>query len=117
MIDILAQNADLCLRSNGGKKPTVLITTRFTKFRGHNAGHTIVAAGITYDFHLIPSGVLNPRCKSLIGSGCIVHVPSFLKELQALKDKRLDYENKLFISDRGKSFLNFLFFVLDPNAE
>jgi adenylosuccinate synthase len=54
MIDILASKANLCLRAQGG----------------HNAGHTIVHDGITYDFHLVPSGVIHKQCVSLIGSGC-----------------------------------------------
>jgi adenylosuccinate synthase len=55
MIDVLANKVSLCLRGQGG----------------HNAGHTIVANGVTYDFHLIPSGLLNPTCVNLIGSGCV----------------------------------------------
>jgi adenylosuccinate synthase len=75
----------LCLRGQGG----------------HNAGHTIVANGTTYDFHLLPSGLLNPKCTNLIGSGCVVHVPSFFKELATLKEKGLSYEDRVFISDRA----------------
>jgi adenylosuccinate synthase len=38
----------------------------------------------------------------LIGSGVVVHVPAFFKELNDLKTKGLDVgENKLFISDRA----------------
>jgi adenylosuccinate synthase len=55
MIDVLASKAQLCLRAQGG----------------HNAGHTIVINGVTYDFHLLPSGLLNPECVNLIGSGCM----------------------------------------------
>lgn len=55
MIDVLASKAEFCLRAQGG----------------HNAGHTIVIEGVTYDVHLIPSGVLNPRCINLIGAGCM----------------------------------------------
>jgi adenylosuccinate synthase len=40
LVDILTRTADVCARSQGG----------------NNAGHTIVASGITYDFHLLPSG-------------------------------------------------------------
>lgn len=40
LVDILTESADVCARSAGG----------------NNAGHTIVANGITYDFHLLPSG-------------------------------------------------------------
>lgn len=85
MIDVLAHKVQLCLRGQGG----------------HNAGHTIVADGVTYDFHLIPSGLLNPSCVNLIGSGCVVHVPSFFGELAKLKEKGLQYEDRIFISDRA----------------
>lgn len=40
LVDILCSDADVCARSAGG----------------NNAGHTIVVKGITYDFHLLPSG-------------------------------------------------------------
>lgn len=67
-----------------------------------NAGHTIVANGITYDFHLLPSGLINPNCTNLIGSGVVVHVPAFFKELDDLKIKGLTVgNNRLFISDRA----------------
>lgn len=34
---------------------------------GNNAGHTVVVNGQEFDFHLLPSGIINPKCKSLIG--------------------------------------------------
>lgn len=34
---------------------------------GNNAGHTVVVDGAEYDFHLLPSGIINPKCKSVIG--------------------------------------------------
>jgi adenylosuccinate synthase len=40
LVDVLCRSADVCARSAGGS----------------NAGHTVVANGITYDFHLLPSG-------------------------------------------------------------
>lgn len=69
---------------------------------GNNAGHTIVAQGITYDFHLLPSGLINPECTNLIGSGVVVHVPSFFAELNALEKKGLEnVRERIFISDRA----------------
>jgi adenylosuccinate synthase len=69
---------------------------------GNNAGHTIVANGITYDFHLLPSGLINPECTNLIGSGVVVHVPSFFNELNALEAKGLqNVRERIFISDRA----------------
>nr|KMM72668.1 adenylosuccinate synthetase [Coccidioides posadasii RMSCC 3488] len=84
--DLLSQTADLCCRSAGG----------------HNAGHTIIHDNITYDFHILPSGLISPKCVNLIGSGTVVHVPSFFKELKALEEKGLKDANKrVFISDRA----------------
>lgn len=57
---------------------------------------------MTYDFHILPSGLVSPTCVNLIGAGTVVHVPSFFKELDALKGKGLKDANKrIFISDRA----------------
>ena len=86
LADILAHESQLCCRAQGG----------------NNAGHTIVANGVTYDFHILPSGLVNPGCVNVIGSGCVVHVPSFFKELEALDQKGLNTEGRIFISDRAQ---------------
>ena len=31
-------------------------------------------------FHLLPSGLINPECENLIGSGVVVNVEAFFKE-------------------------------------
>ncbi|KAL2352261.1 adenylosuccinate synthetase-like protein [Cryomyces antarcticus] len=85
LVDIIASQMQLCLRCAGG----------------NNAGHTIVANGKTYDFHILPSGLVNPSCTNLVGSGCVVHVPSFFKELAALEKHGLDTTDRIFISDRA----------------
>lgn len=88
LVDILCASASACCRAAGG----------------NNAGHTIVANGITYDFHILPSGLINPSCKlNLIGAGCVVHLPSFFKELGALEEKGLkDVRTRVKISDRAQ---------------
>ncbi|KAI1981962.1 Adenylosuccinate synthase [Ophidiomyces ophidiicola] len=84
--DLLSQTVDLCCRSAGG----------------HNAGHTIIHENITYDFHVLPSGLISPKCVNLIGSGTVFHVPSFFKELEALEQKGLkDARKRIFVSDRA----------------
>ncbi|KAL1989640.1 hypothetical protein VTN49DRAFT_6837 [Thermomyces lanuginosus] len=84
--DYLSQKATLCCRSAGG----------------HNAGHTIVHNSVTYDFHILPSGLISPTCVNLIGAGTVVHVPSFFKELAALEEKGLKgARERVFISDRA----------------
>jgi adenylosuccinate synthase len=87
LVDILASSADLVCRAAGG----------------NNAGHTIVVDGTTYDFHILPSGLINPSCKyNLIGTGCVVHIPSFFKELAALEEKGLQgVRDRILISDRA----------------
>ena len=67
-----------------------------------DAGHTIVHNSTTYDFHILPSGLISPSCINLIGAGTVVHVPSFFKELAALEEKGLENASKrVFISDRA----------------
>ena len=87
LVDILAQSSQMCCRAAGG----------------NNAGHTIVVNGVTYDFHILPSGLINPNCQiNLIGSGCVVHVPSFFNELDALEKKRLQgVRDRVLVSDRA----------------
>ncbi|RDL37795.1 Adenylosuccinate synthetase [Venustampulla echinocandica] len=87
LVDILCPTVKLCARAQGG----------------NNAGHTIVANGVTYDFHLLPSGLINPECTNLIGSGVVVHVPSFFKELKDLEAKGLqNAKDRIFLSDRAQ---------------
>lgn len=67
-----------------------------------DAGHTIVHENVTYDFHILPSGLVSPSCINLIGAGTVVHVPSFFKELAQLETKGLSTAGKrIFISDRA----------------
>ncbi|KAI0109078.1 Adenylosuccinate synthetase [Nemania sp. FL0031] len=85
LTDILAPQAQLCARAAGG----------------HNAGHSIVANGVSYSFHLLPSGLINPKCMNFIGSGVVFHVPSFFKELQELEEKGLpSVHDRILVSDR-----------------
>ncbi|KAI0413097.1 Adenylosuccinate synthetase [Xylaria grammica] len=85
LTDILCPEAQLCARAAGG----------------HNAGHSIVANGVSYSFHLLPSGLINPKCMNFIGSGVVFHVPSFFKELQELEDKGLpSVHDRILVSDR-----------------
>ena len=57
---------------------------------------------MTYDFHILPSGLVSPKCVNLIGAGTVVHVPSFFKELAALEAKGLqEVKSRIFISDRA----------------
>lgn len=85
LVDLLSEKFKITARSAGG----------------HNAGHTIVVNGITYDFHILPSGLVNPETVNLVGSGTVVSVPQFFHELQQLEKHNLGYKDRIFISDRA----------------
>jgi len=97
LVDILSAEVDVCARCAGG----------------NNAGHTVIVptgsdgANTTFAFHLLPSGLVNPKCTGVIGAGVVVHVPSFFSELDALQAQGLDCTNRLFISDRAHLVFDF----------
>ena len=69
--DLLAEKADIIIRYQGGC----------------NAGHTVVADGEIYKFHLIPSGILYKDKICFIGAGTVIHPDSFEKEITELKSQ------------------------------
>jgi len=91
LVDMLSQEYDVCARVAGGS----------------NAGHTIVVDGVKYKFHLLPSGILNPDAIGIVGNGVVVHLPSFLKELDGLKKEGVKHEGRVFISDRAHLVFDF----------
>jgi len=75
--------------------------THVLRFNGGcNAGHTIYHQGKKFVTHHIPAGVFF-GIKSLIGSGCVVNVAQFFKELRELKDGGIDIEGKVFIAENA----------------
>ncbi|WP_456432521.1 adenylosuccinate synthase [Nitratifractor sp.] len=68
---------------------------------GHNAGHTIVVEGKKYALHLIPSGVLNPDAKNIVGNGVVLSPADFIEEMRQFED----LEGRLFISDKAHLLL------------
>lgn len=92
LVDILASEAQLCARAQGG----------------NNAGHTIVTQGKTLHYHIIPSGLgfSNKACVNLIGSGTVVHVPSFFEELEALQKHGVHTEGRIYISNAAHVILD-----------
>lgn len=91
LVDLLCDDIDVCARCQGG----------------NNAGHTIVVDKVKYDFHMLPSGLVNPKCQNLVGSGVVIHVPSFFAELENLEAKGLDCRDRLFVSSRAHLVFDF----------
>jgi len=86
VIDALSSDADWVVRFQGGA----------------NAGHTLVVNGITHKLHLIPSGVVRPKCNLAIGAGVVVDPLALLSEVSAWEEvtgEKLAGE-RLFISER-----------------
>uniref|UniRef100_A0A8B9FG20 Adenylosuccinate synthetase isozyme 1 n=1 Tax=Amazona collaria TaxID=241587 RepID=A0A8B9FG20_9PSIT len=86
VVDLLATESDIVCRCQGG----------------NNAGHTVVVDGKEYDFHLFPSGIINPKAISFIGNGVVIHLPGLFEEAEKNEKKGLkDWEKRLIISDRA----------------
>jgi len=66
---------------------------------GNNAGHTIILDDRTLKLHLIPSGVLHPNCKLVIGNGVVIDPEVLINEINMLKKEDLGVN--LLISDRA----------------
>jgi len=91
LVDMLSQEYDVCARVAGGS----------------NAGHTIVVEGKKYKFHLLPSGILNEKATCIIGNGVVIHIPSFLNEMEGLTKSGIDCEGRILISDRAHIVFDF----------
>jgi len=76
---------------------------RIVRFQGgNNAGHTLVVHGERFIFHLIPSGILYPDTRCLIGNGVVVDPEVFLEEIKGLFDKGIAVSPKrLGLSERA----------------
>nr|CAH7746240.1 unnamed protein product [Callosobruchus chinensis] len=86
VVDMLAADVDVVCRCQGG----------------NNAGHTVVINGVEYDFHLLPSGIIHPKCKSVIGNGVVIHLPGMFEEIEKNEKKGLKgWQERLIISDRA----------------
>jgi adenylosuccinate synthase len=79
IIDLMARDADVVVRYQGGA----------------NAGHTVVVGGEKYVLHLVPSGILHPGKRNVIGCGVAVDPLALLAEVEDLRAKgvRVDGSN------------------------
>jgi adenylosuccinate synthase len=65
---------------------------------GDNAGHTVVFDGQKYALHLIPSGILQPGVKNVIGDGVVVNPRAFVDEIKMLEGRGIKVKGRLFLS-------------------
>jgi adenylosuccinate synthase len=85
IIDVLTEKVDWVVRYQGG----------------NNAGHTVEIGDAKYVLHLIPSGILHPGKKCVIGNGLVVDPVALVKELQGVMDRGIDPAGRFFLSDRA----------------
>ncbi|MFH1824334.1 MAG: adenylosuccinate synthase [Candidatus Firestonebacteria bacterium] len=85
IIDFLARHADMVARYQGG----------------NNAGHTVVLNKKKYVLHLIPSGILHPGKKCIIGNGVVIDPEYLLEEIDYLKKDGISLNNRLIISENA----------------
>src|SRR5918998_1338482 len=74
VVDLVAERADAIVRFQGG----------------NNAGHTIIRDGEVFKFHLIPSGILYPGKRCIIGNGVVIDPAVLTDELDALRARKID---------------------------
>ena len=83
--DMLAQNADIIVRFQGGA----------------NAGHTIVNNYGKFALHTLPSGVFYDHTTSVIGNGVALNIPVLFDEIKSITDKNVPMP-KIKVSDRAQ---------------
>ncbi len=68
---------------------------------GHNAGHTVFIGDRKFILKLIPSGILRPGVRAVIGNGVVVDPSALLDEMKMLEDLGIRVEDQLSISNRA----------------
>ncbi len=85
IVDLLTDNHDFVVRYNGGA----------------NAGHTVVSNGQTFKLSLLPTGVLRPKVRAVIGNGVVVYPPRFVEEVSNLRQAGIAIGANLVVSDHA----------------
>jgi adenylosuccinate synthase len=92
VVDLYTEHADVVARFGGGA----------------NAGHTLVVDGQKLVTHLLPSGVLHPGKKCVLGPGMVVEPRVLLEEIDGCKQRGLLADDAdLLLSDRAHVILRY----------
>lgn len=83
--DMLAEQADIVIRFQGGA----------------NAGHTIINNYGKFALHTLPSGVFYDHTTSIIGNGVALNIPLLFQEIKSITDRNVPMP-KLLVSDRAQ---------------
>jgi adenylosuccinate synthase len=85
VVDAMGEGIGIVIRAQGGA----------------NAGHTVRVGDKTRVLHLIPSAMLNPGVRGVIGNGVVVDPFTLVKELDGLAASGVPVEERLKLSDRA----------------
>ena len=85
VVDVLAGDADVIARYQGGA----------------NAGHTVHVGDHHIVLHQVPSGVLHPGKRCLLGNGVVLDAARFFGELDALAERGIDPAGRIGVSTRA----------------
>lgn len=83
IIDVLTEEADIVVRSQGG----------------NNAGHTVEIGKEKFILHLIPSGILRAGKKCVIANGVVIDPIALVKEIEGLEKRGIKLAGRLLISE------------------
>ena len=89
IVDVLTKNYDIIARFQGGP----------------NAGHTLEFDGIKHVLHTIPSGIFHKNALNVVGNGVVIDPVIFRKELDNLKQFKIDIKSILLISRKAHLIL------------
>ena len=82
VVDVLASCVDVTVRYQGG----------------NNAGHTVVVDREKFVLQSIPSGILHPGCRCVIGCGVVIDPASLIEEMESLVRRGVSLDGNLYIS-------------------
>jgi adenylosuccinate synthase len=100
IVDVLAEEVEIVARYQGGA----------------NAGHTVHVGEEEFVLHQIPSGILHPKRRCLLGNGVVLDPFQFFEELDALTSRGIDAAGRVGISGRAHLLLPY-HKMLDRAAE
>ena len=83
IIDVLTEEADIVVRSQGG----------------NNAGHTVEIGCEKFVLHLIPSGILRAGKKCVIANGVVIDPVALVAEIEGLEKRDIKLAGRLLISE------------------
>lgn len=85
IVDLFSERFDVVARYQGG----------------HNAGHTVYIGEKKFVLKLIPSGILRPGVRAVIGNGVVIDPGALLEEMKTLEAAGIDVMKQLAISNRA----------------